>query len=543
MNLAALQQRDPYITDIVETASQVALYSFSSKVNEWEKTSIEGSLFVYKRSASPLFGFMILNRLGLNNLIEPITRDLEFQVQDPFLLYRNAKNIFGIWFYEKDECACIGKRMNSLLDEITLSKNTLSKKLSPQHMEAAEPKPTNLFGGGMGQVDIMKMLTKAQSEYDKSKSGPMVTSKSEAPRPMTDHLNTETKIGGSSLVRPTPVKYISNSPVFTIDTSQPPPPLNLSLKSDTSQPPPPLNLPLKSAEPTQPPMTLEALFRKASQNQQHQGAVGDVSASELPDVTKPSVLQRSVSLMESESKTREALHPMLQQLISTGPTVAEIERQLTDHSERTKSVSDVRHSPTGQENLIKFTPPSQPLHHVASVPMSLGGGGGGVGGEGLESVGSAMLAGLAKISVSSKPELLKPEDIKGVTLSQSATNLPSRSLLGDKLQIGSGTTSKLLGEKAKSLEDPTFASPRPSKSCPDVLLSPMTFTKKLSPTHTDRTHSESSDTDVIASQLSPLTKEQLQQAMMYLIKNDTNFLNSIHEAYLKSFHAATSFKS
>ena len=40
MNLAALQQRDPYITDIVETASQVALYSFSSKVNEW--VSIRG---------------------------------------------------------------------------------------------------------------------------------------------------------------------------------------------------------------------------------------------------------------------------------------------------------------------------------------------------------------------------------------------------------------------------------------------------------------------------------------------------------------------
>ena len=35
MNLAALQQRDPYITDIVDTASQVALYSFSSKSNEW----------------------------------------------------------------------------------------------------------------------------------------------------------------------------------------------------------------------------------------------------------------------------------------------------------------------------------------------------------------------------------------------------------------------------------------------------------------------------------------------------------------------------
>ena len=47
--------------------------------------------FFCHRSASPNNGFMILNRLGLNNQIEPITKDLEFQLQDPFLLYRNSK--------------------------------------------------------------------------------------------------------------------------------------------------------------------------------------------------------------------------------------------------------------------------------------------------------------------------------------------------------------------------------------------------------------------------------------------------------------------
>jgi hypothetical protein len=34
---------------------------------------------------------MILNRLGFNDLIEPINKNLEFQLQDPFLLYRNEK--------------------------------------------------------------------------------------------------------------------------------------------------------------------------------------------------------------------------------------------------------------------------------------------------------------------------------------------------------------------------------------------------------------------------------------------------------------------
>jgi len=43
------------------------------------------------RSAFPINGFMIINRLGLNDLIEPINKKLEFQLQDPFLLYRTSK--------------------------------------------------------------------------------------------------------------------------------------------------------------------------------------------------------------------------------------------------------------------------------------------------------------------------------------------------------------------------------------------------------------------------------------------------------------------
>lgn len=43
------------------------------------------------RSASPRHGFTIMNRLSMENRTEPITKDLDFQLQDPFLLYRNAR--------------------------------------------------------------------------------------------------------------------------------------------------------------------------------------------------------------------------------------------------------------------------------------------------------------------------------------------------------------------------------------------------------------------------------------------------------------------
>uniref|UniRef100_A0A3P8UDV0 5'-(N(7)-methylguanosine 5'-triphospho)-[mRNA] hydrolase n=1 Tax=Cynoglossus semilaevis TaxID=244447 RepID=A0A3P8UDV0_CYNSE len=105
MSLAALKRQDPYINKLLDVTGQVALYNFNSKSNEWEKTEIEGTLFVYSRSASPHHGFTIMNRLSTENLVEPINKDLEFQLQDPFLLYRNG-NCEYILYILYSNCIC-----------------------------------------------------------------------------------------------------------------------------------------------------------------------------------------------------------------------------------------------------------------------------------------------------------------------------------------------------------------------------------------------------------------------------------------------------
>ncbi|XP_072256135.1 mRNA-decapping enzyme 1B [Pyxicephalus adspersus] len=160
ISLAALRRQDPYIQSIVDVASQVALYTFSPRVNEWEKTEVEGTLFVHSRSASPKHGFTIMNRLSMENRTEPITKDLDFQVQDPFLLYKNARFcIHGIWFYDKEECQRIAELIKNL---------THQEQLKAQ--QAANiglfPMPNHLAGQ---EVDILKMLNKAKDEYTKCK--------------------------------------------------------------------------------------------------------------------------------------------------------------------------------------------------------------------------------------------------------------------------------------------------------------------------------------------------------------------------------------
>ncbi|XP_056133439.1 mRNA-decapping enzyme 1B [Lampris incognitus] len=192
ISLAALRRQDPYINNIVDVASQVALYTFNNRANEWEKTEVEGTLFVYSRLASPRHGFTIMNRLSMDNLTEPITKDLDFQLQDPFLLYRNARLVIhGIWFYDKEDCQRIAQRMKTLTQQEQALAQSQGGWLSPAG------------GGGGGRagdgkgVDILQMLTKARCEYDK------VGKSSSEPK----------EIGGSSvlhdnpnLIKPIPVK-------------------------------------------------------------------------------------------------------------------------------------------------------------------------------------------------------------------------------------------------------------------------------------------------------------------------------------------------
>ncbi|OBS60153.1 hypothetical protein A6R68_08717 [Neotoma lepida] len=183
ISLAALRRHDPYISRIVDVASQVALYTFFHRANKWVRADArtagrgmlgmdgrEGTPSRWRaglrdpppRSASPKHGFTIMNRLSMENRTEPITKDLDFQLQDPFLLYRNATlSIYGIWFYDKEECQRIAKLMKNI---------TQCEQLKACHGAGAGSSPVTLSSGEGREVDILQMLTKAKDEYTKCKT-------------------------------------------------------------------------------------------------------------------------------------------------------------------------------------------------------------------------------------------------------------------------------------------------------------------------------------------------------------------------------------
>ncbi|KAL9960178.1 hypothetical protein ACROYT_G033595 [Oculina patagonica] len=163
LNLSAIKKTDQYAVNIVDNASQVALYKFNGDKQAWEKTDVEGALFVYNRSTTPTSAFFIMNRLNMNNMMEPITNNMEFKIQDPFLLYRNiTREIFGIWFYDSDECKRLATLMKKLSSQTAVSGShaVINPQPTPQVPQESQSNASE------EKVDIMQLFAKAQERYD-----------------------------------------------------------------------------------------------------------------------------------------------------------------------------------------------------------------------------------------------------------------------------------------------------------------------------------------------------------------------------------------
>ncbi|XP_022767019.1 mRNA-decapping enzyme-like protein [Durio zibethinus] len=117
LNLTVLQRIDPFIEEILITAAHVTFYEFNIDTNQWSRKDVEGSLFVVKRNTQPRFQFIVMNRRNTDNLVENLLGDFEYEVQVPYLLYRNAaQEVNGIWFYSPRECEDVANLFSRILN-------------------------------------------------------------------------------------------------------------------------------------------------------------------------------------------------------------------------------------------------------------------------------------------------------------------------------------------------------------------------------------------------------------------------------------------
>ncbi|KAM6303611.1 mRNA-decapping enzyme 1B [Podargus strigoides] len=589
ISLAALQQHDPYISSIVDVASQVALYTFGHRANQWEKTDVEGTLFVYTRSASPRHGFTIMNRLSMENRTEPITKDLDFQLQDPFLLYRNARlSIYGIWFYDKEECQRIAELMKNLTQQEQFkAQQGTGTGVSPMIMNSANNK----------EVDILRMLTKAKDEYTKCKT-------CSEPKQIT---SSSAIYNNPNLIKPIPVKPNENQH---------------QQKSRQS----------KNVDPEPQHLSLTALFGKQEKpdiseplNKQHkenlpvrQGVVRSLSYEE-PSRHSPSTEKQLCPAIQKLMVRGTDLHPLAEfpenrlcengNIHPVGETFTGLFQPVTSHGVATSHVvqdtggtQSLLQKLQGQSGSVTKMDPSATgsVNSTASVftrtPAAVGARAarvnnmsqpplvyfnGSLQGQTLESqtLGKEQsklrrqplsLSGnqAASSGVISPQELLKKLQI---VQQEQQLHVSSRPTLAAKFPVVTQNTNTLKPldswiEKTPGTEKQTslfqVISPQriPATVTPTLLMSPMVFTQSTpAPPKANESGRLAANQEPAASSASLLlplqtpepsvvnsssmTKMQLQETLLHLIQNDDNFLNIIYEAYLFSVRKAAMKKS
>lgn len=214
LNLTVLQRIDPSVEDILFTAAHVTFYEFNTDLTQWSRKDVEGSLFVVKRKTQPRFQFIVMNRRSTDNLVENLLGDFEYEVQVPYVLYRNAaQEVNGIWFYERRDCEDIANLFNRIL--LAFSKvPPKPKAFTPKSTEFQELErvPTSaIMEGPLEPTESAppNVVELSEEPYERFFTGPLHTNN-------PSNLTSSAPIRPSTAPHPLPSRSLtSSSPTLT----------------------------------------------------------------------------------------------------------------------------------------------------------------------------------------------------------------------------------------------------------------------------------------------------------------------------------------
>ncbi|XP_048657088.1 mRNA-decapping enzyme 1A isoform X2 [Marmota marmota marmota] len=539
MSLAALKQHDPYITSIADLTGQVALYTFCPKANQWEKTDIEGTLFVYRRSASPYHGFTIVNRLNMHNLVEPVNKDLEFQLHEPFLLYRNASlSIYSIWFYDKNDCHRIAKLMADVVEEETRrSQQAARDKQSPSQANGCnDHRP----------IDILEMLSRAKDEYERNQMGDSnISSPGLQPSTQLSNLGStetleETLSGSQDKSAPTGHKHLTVEELFgtSLPKEQPAvvgldPEEVEKLPGDTSQKEPSSFLPCSFEQPG------------GTSQLENLGVHSTTHHTVQPEVTTP-VLITPASISQSSEKHAPSytipLSPVLSPTLPAEAPTAQVPPSLPRNSTMMQAVkttprqrSPLLHQPVPELSHTSLIASQSPFRAPLSITNTTG--------TALPSVDL-----LQKLRLTSQHDQIQTQPLGKGAIAPSFPAASGQLATPESFIEPPSKTAAARAAASASLSNMVLAPLQvagpplvtaTTTAVSSVLLSPSVFQQTV-PRSTDLERKASSPSPLTVgtpeNQRKPsiiLSKSQLQDTLIHLIKNDSSFLSTLHEVYLQ----------
>jgi hypothetical protein len=107
LNLSVLHRHYPSITTVLSIAPYAVLYLFSPSNQQWEKSGVEGTLFVCAQELDALgaehFSVVILNRRGLENFEAELKSKDDIEITDEYVILKGEGDegpiIYGLWIF------------------------------------------------------------------------------------------------------------------------------------------------------------------------------------------------------------------------------------------------------------------------------------------------------------------------------------------------------------------------------------------------------------------------------------------------------------
>jgi hypothetical protein len=97
LSLSVLQRHNPAVNSIQSLAPFSVVYTFSPSTRQWEKTGVEGTLFVYQLVPGSLgeerYSVFVLNRRGLNNFDLPLTDGENVEITEEFIILKTDSDV------------------------------------------------------------------------------------------------------------------------------------------------------------------------------------------------------------------------------------------------------------------------------------------------------------------------------------------------------------------------------------------------------------------------------------------------------------------
>ncbi|XP_057273559.1 mRNA-decapping enzyme 1A isoform X2 [Pezoporus wallicus] len=498
----------------------------------------------------------------MHNLVEPVNKDLEFQLHEPFLLYRNANlSIYSIWFYNKNDCHRIAKLMAKVVQQ---------EAQRSQQVSQDRKSPTRTNGCNENKsIDILEMLSKAKDEYERNQNNDLSivsssgmqqnanppkpestepseqkTSKQVQEQPRQKHLTLE-ELFGTSVSKEQPVALYPNperiGKLQTDASAREQHSLFLPFSFDQSTA---IQQSLgKSESPSvktsanplnQPECLTPMLIPPASVSQPDIKNVSSYSVRLSPILNSASTveaapaqmlpgLKQNNNIMQVMQQAAKQISPLVTQLPSEVNHVPQNlmagQSQLTAPltSANTGTASNTSHTSVDLLQKLRLTPQHDQMQQQSLAKTSL----------------TPNIS--ASVSQLATPESFKESHSKPSTLNSKITSplQPVQQSKESEIFPQPKTLSK-----ASQVAPPQFVTATTTVT-PSILLSPSVFQQSATkPTEVENKASSSSPLTLGTTDIQPipptvLSRSQLQEALIHLIKNDSRFLSTIHEVYLQ----------